>query len=345
MRWLVTGGSGFLGINLVRRILDRGDAATVIDIADFDYPDCCGRVRFVHGDIRNPDELARSFDGADIVVHCAAALPLYTPEDIHSTDVLGTRYVLEQALSRKVERCIYISSTSVYGVPDHHPIVEADALVGVGPYGQAKIDAEAECRAARERGLCTPILRPKSFVGPERLGAFALLYDWAATGHGFPLIGSGRNRYQLLDVDDLCDAIFACAAAPRATADSVFNIGAAEFGTMRDDFQAVLDRAGFGKRMKPLPAGPVKLALRALEVLRLSPLYRWIYDTAGQDSFVSIDRARTALGFAPKYSNAQALVRNFEWYLANRGTFAGKSGITHRVPWSQGLLGIAKLVF
>ena len=63
--------------------------------------------------------------------------------------------------------------------------------------------------------MCVPIIRPKSFIGPERLGVFDLLYDWAKDGHGFPMIGNGKNRYQLLDVEDLCDAIYLCATMDR----------------------------------------------------------------------------------------------------------------------------------
>ena len=78
---------------------------------------------------------------------------------------------------------------------------------GVGPYGEAKIEAEEICLGFREKGMCVPIIRPKSFVGPERLGVFALFYDWAKDGKNFPMLGSGRNLYQLLDVEDLCSAV------------------------------------------------------------------------------------------------------------------------------------------
>ena len=81
--------------------------------------------------------------------------------------------------------------------------------------------------------MTVPIIRPKSFVGPERLGVFALLYDWAYTGHNFPMIGSGNNRYQLLDVEDLCDAIALTMTLPEEQVNDTFNIGAREFTTMK----------------------------------------------------------------------------------------------------------------
>lgn len=343
--FLVTGGAGFLGINLVRYLLEKGCQVTSLDVASFNYADCKDRVRIVTGDIRDKDAVAEAMAGAEVVAHCAAALPLYSREDIFSTDVDGTRNLLEEAARRNVGRFIHVSSTAVYGVPDHHPIHEDDRLDGVGPYGQAKILAEEVCLQHRARGMCVPILRPKTFVGPERLGVFALLYDWARDGRGFPLIGSGDNRYQLLDVEDLCQAVWLAAALDRDAVNDTFNIGAKRYATMKEDFQAVLDEAGFGKKIRPFPAGPVIFALKLLEKLKLSPLYKWVYETAGRESFVSIEKAERKLGFAPRYSNAEALVRNFRWYIEHMDTFSGSSGISHRVPWKQGIIRVAKFFF
>jgi nucleoside-diphosphate-sugar epimerase len=306
----ITGISGFLSINLVRYLLRQGYTdISGIDLVDF------------------------------------AALPLYTPEEIYSTDVTGTRILLEEAQAAGVKRFVHISSTAVYGVPDHHPLYETDPVSGVGPYGEAKIQAEQICQEFRQQGLCVPILRPKSFVGPERLGVFAIFYEWASEGRNFPMIGSGNNRYQLMDVEDLCDAIHRCLTLPEAAACDTFNVGAAEFTTFRQDYQAVLDAAGFGKRIIGFPAEPVVITLRILEKLNLSPLYPWIYETAFKDSFVSIDKAQEQLGWQPRYSNKEALVRNYQWYLENRDQFQQATGVTHRVPWKQKALGLAKIFF
>jgi nucleoside-diphosphate-sugar epimerase len=342
--YLITGGAGFLGINLIRHLMARDQDVRSLDIAPFDYPEK-GAVEVVEGDIRDPAAVDRAMAGIDIVVHGAAALPLYAHEQIFSTEVEGTRTLLAAAARHDVSRFIHVSSTAVYGIPDHHPLHEDDRLHGVGPYGEAKIEAEAVCLEFRAKGLCVPILRPKTFVGPERLGVFELLYDWAYEGRGFPLLGSGHNRYQLLDVEDLCQAITLCATGERRLVDDTFNVGAKDFGTIREDFQAVLDCAGHGKRVIGLPAAPLVWSLKLLEALRLSPLYQWIYETAAKDSFVSIERIQKKLGFVPRYSNRDALIRNYEWYVANRERFRGISGISHRVPWSQGILGLAKHLF
>jgi len=342
---LVTGGSGFLGINLIRHLFAKGmESIRSLDLAPFDYPER-DRVDVVTGDIRDPATVAKCMDGVRYVVHTAAALPLYSPEDIHTTDVVGTRVLLEEARKAGVERFVMISSTAVYGIPDHHPLLEDDELVGVGPYGEAKIEAEVECLKAREQGLCVPILRPKSFIGPERLGVFAMLYDWAHTGHGFPMIGSGKNRYQLLDVEDLCEAIWLTMVLDKTKVNDVFNIGAKEFTTMGEDYQAVLDEAGHGRKVRGFPAAPMIWTLRILERLKLSPLYKWVYETASKDSFVGIEKAERVLGFTPRYSNKEALVRNYHWYVDHLDQFKAASGVSHRVPWKQGILSLAKWFF
>jgi nucleoside-diphosphate-sugar epimerase len=345
MKILITGISGFLSINLVRHLLRRGYADLAgIDRVDFNYPER-GQIQFLLGDIRDREAVRSIMPGVECVIHTAAALPLYTPEEIFSTDVQGTRIVLEEAQAAGVKRFIHISSTAVYGVPEHHPLYETDPLIGVGPYGQAKIEAEAVCQEFRQQGRCVPILRPKSFVGPERLGVFAIFYAWASEGRNFPMIGWGRNRYQLLDVEDLCGAIYQCLTLDTGQVNDTFNIGASEFTTMKGDYQAVLDEAGFGKRIVCFPDRPVVLALRLLEALRLSPLYPWIYETAAKDSFVSTDKAQQQLSWQPRYSNQQALVRNYRWYLENRDRLQHLTGITHRTPWKQKALGWVKFLF
>jgi len=343
-RYLITGGAGFLGINLCRALLSEGHSVRTLDIAPFDYPER-SRVDVVDGDIRHAADVERAMVGIDIVVHAAAALPLAAAHEILSTAVAGTQLLLDSACSHRVKRFIFISSTAVYGLPDHFPLLESDRLHGVGPYGQSKIHAEELCQLARQSGLWTCVLRPKTFVGPERLGAFELLYDWAASGRNFPVLGSGNNRYQLLDVEDLCRAIVLCATADAQLARDTFNVGAERFGTLRESFQAVLDRAGYGRRVISLPAKPARAALRALAAVHLSPLYPWIYATAAEESCVSVERIRNRLNFRPRYSNEEALLRNFAWYLAHRRQIGTATGITHRVPWRKGALVLAKYFF
>jgi len=343
--FFITGGAGFLGINLTRHLISKGHKVIIFDVAPFNYRDMVRKVEIVNGDIRDLEVLTEAMKGVDIVIHTAAALPLYSKEDIFSTDILGTKNVLQAAEKNGVKRVIHISSTAVYGIPDHHPLYENDKLIGVGPYGISKIKAEKVCDQFRQKGMCVPVIRPKSFIGPERLGVFAIYYQWIKEGRSIPIVGNGKNRYQLLDVEDLCEAIYLCSTKDKDIVNDTFNIGAKGFTTMKEDFGAVIKHAGFKKRIVTTPAKPLILVLRFLEMLNLSPLYKWVYETACEDSFVAIDKAEKRLGFTPKYSNKQALIRNYEWYLAHYKEFENKSGVSHRVPWKQGILGLFRHFF
>lgn len=340
---LITGGSGFLGINLVRHLHKQGYGIKVIDIAPFDYLDMKDKIDFIHGDIRNKNDLSKAMEGCDYVVHSAMALPLYTKEEIFTTGIDGTKNVLELALKNKVKRVVHISSTAVYGIPDHHPLYETDEMHGVGNYGIAKVEAEKLCKKFRDEGMFVSVLRPKSFVGPERLGVMAVYYDWIQRGKSIPIVGNGKNRYQLLSVEDMCDAIELCLTKPKAN--DTFNIGAKYFKTMKEDFGSVIKHAKTGKKIIPVPAAPLILVLRVLEAMHLSPLYKWVYETAPHDSFVSIEKATKNLGFNPKYSNSETLIKNYDWYVENLHTFENKSGVSHRVPWKQGILRVISWFF
>ena len=168
-RVLVTGGSGFTGINLVRYLLGKGVKVRSLDLAEFSYDDCQDKIEIVTGDIRDPEAVDKAMDGVDLVIHTAMALPLYPHDDIVTTGIDGTRLLLQTAQKHGVGRFVHISSTAVYGIPDHHPLVEDDQLDGVGPYGHAKVEAESVCRDFQKQGMIVPIIRPKSFIGPERL--------------------------------------------------------------------------------------------------------------------------------------------------------------------------------
>ncbi len=338
MLWAISGGAGFLGLHLARRLLADGHDVRTLDVVPLDDAVLERSVQELRGDVRDRDRVRELVTAADVVVHAAAALPIQASRDsIRSVNVAGTENVLQEARDAGVRRVVFISSTAVYGVPEKHPIEEDDPLVGVGSYGESKIDAEGLCRVA---AVETTIVRPKTFIGPERLGVFEILFDWIREGRRIYILGQGHNRYQLLAVEDLVDAIVRAGTAPEA-ARQTFNIGATEFGTVRSDLQSLIDHAGSASRLRPVPVKPAEIALRTLELLHVSPLAEWHYKTAHKDSFVDVSRAQRVLGWEPRLSNRAALIETYDWYLANR-EHVGAAGVTHRVPWNQQALGLLK---
>jgi nucleoside-diphosphate-sugar epimerase len=315
-----------------------GHEVRTLDVAPIDDP-IERDVAEIRGDMREPVRARDLCAGADVLVHAAAALPIRgSRREIMSVNVDGTAVLLTAAQEAGVRRVVYISSTAVYGVPRVHPIREEFPLEGVGPYGESKIACE---RLVGASPLETVIIRPKTFLGPERLGVFEILFDWIRDGRRIYVLGTGGNRYQLLAVEDLVDAIArACTAE---VAGEVFNVGATEFGTVRSDLEALIAHAGTSSRLRPIPARPAEVALRALELAKLSPLGAWHYKTASRDSFVDVSKAERILGWHATKSNVQTLVENYDWYVANRSRMQA-AGVTHRVPWNQQALGWLKKV-
>ncbi len=344
MKVLITGGAGFLGMHLANFFAKKGWQIVLLDLAVYDkneYPKNC---LFLKGDIRDKQAVAKAIKGVDVVIHAAAALPLWSKKDIFAVNVEGTRNLLKASWEQNIKRFIYISSTAVYGIPKKHPVYEDDPLQGVGPYGKSKIAAEKLCEEYRGKEMIVTIVRPKTFVGTHRLGVFEILFDWIKEGKKIPLVGSGKNRYQLLDVDDLVEATYLLTNSKNSErVNANFNIGAEKFKTVKYDLQELFDFAHSGSTIFPTPAWLVKKTLFILEKLHLSPLYQWVYETADKDSFVAIRRLTKTLNWHPKYSNSQALIKAYKWYLDHYDEIKARTpGVTHTVGWKQGILGFFK---
>jgi nucleoside-diphosphate-sugar epimerase len=342
--FLITGGSGFLGCHVAADLVKRGMKVKLLDLESLNEPELWGKVENYVGDIRNQALVESLMQDVDVVIHAAAALPLAKAKEIQAVTVRGTKIVLEAAQKNKVQRVVYISSTAVYGVPAKHPILESDKRVGVGAYGIAKIEAEKLCERFRKKKMIIPIIRPKTFIGTGRLGVFQILFDWVRRGCRIPMVGNGKNRYQLLDVSDLTSAIWLAASKPAKTVNDNFNVGAKKFETVEKDLTKFFRTVKSKSRVLGTPAGAIKKTLAFLEKLNLSPLYAWVYATADKDSFVSTEKIEKRLGWRAKYSNSETLIRTYNWYAKHWQEYEKATGITHRVAWKQGALKIVRWV-
>ncbi|RKR92040.1 nucleoside-diphosphate-sugar epimerase [Micromonospora pisi] len=345
----ITGAAGMLGGRLAERFAADGHEVRGVDLRP-------GPGVSVVGDIRDAAVMARAATGATTLIHCAAALPSYPTNEIRSITVDGTENVLGAARRARVRHLVHISSTAVYGLPKVVPTPEEHPRAPVDPYSAAKAAAEQVAERHRADGALVSILRPKTFLGPGRMGLFAMLFEWAEEGRNFPVLGRGDVRIQMFAVEDLVDAVVTVLHAPDEVANDTYNLGAERFGTLREDFQAVLDAAGHGKRVVSLPARPALATLGLLERTRLSPVYGRLLHKLMGDSYVSIDKARQRLGFSPKFSNADAILHTYRWWREERhqvppdasGDGTGRAtqrGRTSRDPWRQGALAFAKIFF
>lgn len=339
MKVIITGGAGFLGVHLARRFLQGNYDVTLFDIAPLDAKDLIGKVRVIKGDVRNAKAVDGAITGHDFVVHAAAALPIQrTKKAIYSVNIDGTKNVLEAALQHKVKRVVFISTTAVYGVPKHLPEKEDAPLDPIGYYGESKVAAENLCREYDAKGLQTNILRPKSFLGPERLGVFEIWFEAIYQGHRVFILGNGKNKYQLLAVSDVASAVEKTLTSK--IHGETFNIGAKIFQTWRKDLESVIKHEKSSSKVTGLLVLPSQIMLTLLEWLNLSPLSAWHYKTMPVPSYVSIEKAEKYLKWHPTKSNQELILESYLWYKENRKKVINKIGKTHRVGWNFKILNL-----
>jgi len=265
---LVTGGSGYFGSLLVRRLVDAGHHVRVFDLHDAD--DRSDGVDFVAGDIRNADDVRAAVDGVGIVMNNVAQVPLAKDHRLlRSVNVDGTRLLLRASAAAGVDKVIHTSSSAVFGVPEANPVLPTTVPSPMEAYGHAKLAAEWACLDAAREGLDVSIVRPRTILGHGRLGIFGILFDWIADGHDPIVLGDGTNRYQFVHSDDLADV---CLLAAQRQGPAIFNVGTDRFATMRETLGAALARvreAAMPTSKRPAPEATPRSLLWLLCPCRL----------------------------------------------------------------------------
>lgn len=336
---LVTGGSGYFGSLLVRKLLGAGKQCRIFDISDAsDRPD---DVELVLGDVRNIDDVRRAMTGVDVVHHNIAQVPLAKDRQLfESVNVGGTRNVMQASLEGGVKKVVYTSSSAVFGVPKINPVTEETVPEPGEAYGRAKLQGEAVCREFVECGLDVTVIRPRTILGHGRLGIFQILFEWIYTGCNVPVLGKGDNTYQFVHADDLAEA---CIRAGQRSGPTRYNIGTDRFGTMRQALEALCAHANTGSKVRGVPMGPTVFGMRAFSALGLAPLGPYHALMYGRSLYFDITKAVRELDFQPAYSNDEMLIESYKWYLANRERVLAEHGASaHRSALKQGVLQIVK---
>ena len=338
---LVTGGSGYFGSVLASQALARGDAVRIFDL-NAPGPEL-DAAEFVCGDVRDEGAVRAACEGIDVVFHNVAQVPLAKDRALFdAVNVGGTANVLVAARDARVAKIVHTSSSAIFGIPEHNPVTEETSGRPLEAYGRAKLRAELLCHDAVASGADVTIVRPRTVLGHGRLGVIALLFDFVADGAPVFVLGRGDNRYQFVHAADLADACLRAGARPGP---SVYNVGALEFGTMRETLQALVDHARTGSRVRSLPVAPARIAMRALASTGLAPFapYHWLL--YGESLYFDVTKARTELGWEPKHSNVSMLIESYEWYLENgAGGEAGAARSHHQSPVRPGLVRALKVL-
>ena len=339
---LVTGGSGFIGINIVRELMNRGEGVRVIDVAPLDADLVDRGVEYLNIDIRDKEKVIAACAGINHIYHIISLVPISKAGRVFwEVNVEGTRNLLEGALKYGVKKIVHMSSSAVYDIDQKHPLREDSPIKPLGVYAHSKYDAENVCQEFVKKGLDITIVRPRTVVGAGRLGVYQILFDWLRRGKKIYIMGRGDNRIQFIHVKDLVEAMILMA---KKSSPEIFNIGTGTFGTLRQDLQALIDYARTGSKIVSLPSRITVFLLKLLDKVNLSPLADWHYLSYHKDFYFDISKAKNIITWRPRYSNIEMLVESYQWYLQHFREVDDQLGTTHRKSVRQGLLKILRKI-
>jgi nucleoside-diphosphate-sugar epimerase len=323
MKVLVTGGTGFTGSHLVRRLLARGHEVRVLDSVPGLFADELRKAgaAITLGSVTDAATVDALVRGSRRVFHVAAVFrQINLPRRVyHEVNAIGTRIVGEAALRHGVESFVYCSTQGVHGDIKNPPGDESSPITPEDYYQVTKYEGEQEVATLVTRGLSAVILRPMAIYGPGDPARFLFLFRAVRKGR-FLMFGSGRTFYHPLYIDNLVDAFEL--AGERGGKGEAYLIGDAQFYSLNDLVTAVGRSLDLDVRILHLPFTPLWLAAAACEAVCMPlgiepPLFRRRADWFRQNRAFRIDRARRELGYDPKIDLATGLARTAQWYREN----------------------------
>jgi nucleoside-diphosphate-sugar epimerase len=323
MRILVTGGTGFTGTHLTRRLLAEGHQVVVLDNQPglfFRELQARGAVMLL-GSVADRVVVDEATQSAEIIFHAAAAFrKVNLPRAAYwTTNVGGTRCLIEAALRHGARKFIYISTCGVHGHVAQGRADE-DALIAPEDYYQySKYQGERAVVEAVERGLPAVILRPAAIYGPGDPERFLMLFKRVRTGR-FPMFGTGRVHYHPLFIDNLVDACLLAADSDRRRGEA-FLIADDHSYSLKELVGTIADVLRVPLTIRHYPFWPLWLAALACELLYRPlpmepPLFRRRVDWFRQHRSFDIRRAKLELGYQPKVGLKDGLMRTAQWYRA-----------------------------
>ncbi len=333
---LITGGSGFFGGLLKRRLLDQGFTCTNIDlVAD---PDTHPNLTSIQGDIRNPAVLHQLFTEHQFaaVFHCAAQLAHDAIDDhlLWTSNVDGTRNLAEAARSAAVRKFIFISSNCLWGSNLGHDVTEDEPPNPIELYGKSKLAGEKVLAEFRDLDVVT--IRCPTIIDSGRLGLLAILFEFIDDGKKVWVVGDGSNRYQFIYAQDLATA---CIQALTYEGSNLFHIGSDHVVSLKKVYEAVIHEAGSRSRVASLPKAPTIAAMQLAHKLKLSPLGPYHYQMIAESFVFSTTRIRAELGWTPTLTNEQMMVRAYRYYADNRRAIHARTDVSaHSRPASMGII-------
>lgn len=339
MKHLVTGGSGFLGNLIARRLYERGELVKILDI--WEDPTRPRGIEFINCNICDRAGVAAAMCGVDVVHHNVALVPLTkSGGKFWEVNVEGSRIAAEEAVKAGVKSFIHMSSSAIFGAPKICPITDKTPTKPIEIYGEGKLAGELAVRNICEKAnLPLIVIRPRTILGEGRLGIFQILFEWIQEGRNVYVIGSGNVKFQFVHALDLMDAYMLALDRGKP---GIYNVGTDCYGTLRQSLENLIEYAGTESRVNSLPVWLTIGTLRILDWLGLSPLAPWHYLTYHKEFHFDV-RPLLELGWKPKYSNDEMFQESYDWFRQNYSKLAAeKAGSAHRRPVKEKLLRLIK---
>lgn len=338
---LVSGGSGFFGGVLKRRLLAEGYRCTNIDlVADGDRH---ANLQSVQGDIRDTALLDELFgrEGFDAVFHCAALLAHDTIDDnaLWTSNVDGTRNLAEACRTHGVKKLVFTSTNCLWASNLGHEVKEDETPDPIELYGRSKLAGE-EILAEYKNDLNVIIIRCPTIIDSGRLGLLAILFEFIQDGKKVWVVGDGSNRYQFIYAQDLATACIQCLDYQQS---DLFHIGSENVVSLRGVYEAVIRAAGTRARVASLPKGPTIAAMKLAHKLKVSPLGPYHYRMIAEDFIFDTTHIRQRLGWKPTLTNEEMMVEAFRYYAAQREEIHARKDVSaHSRPASMGVIRLLK---
>ncbi len=323
MKVLVTGGTGFTGKALVKRLLDDGHQVIALDckegVKTQEMRDWGAEV--VIGSVTDKEIVKRCMSGVDVVHHVAAAFrELDVPESHYEeVNVGGTRNALEAAYEEKVKRFVYCSTCGVHGNVDNPPAGEDAPIQPADYYQETKYQAEPIVNSFFDKGLKTVILRPAGIYGPGDPERLFMIFKRVAKGV-FPMFGNGKAYYHTLYIDNLIDA-FLLAMQEGKGDGQAYLIADKEYLEIQELVRRVAKAMQVDVRIPHFPIAPLVIAGHVCEKVCKPfginpPIFPRRVDWYRQDRAFKIEKAKRELGYQHPIGIDEGLRRTYEWYKA-----------------------------
>ena len=325
---LVTGGSGYVGSFIIKKLIEIGETVYSLDVID--PLERNKKVNYIKGSILDKNLIDKLTSKCNYIHHNAALVPLTkSGGKFKEVNVNGTKMLLDSAIKNDVSHFCHMSSSAVFGLPEELPLINTSPRKPVEIYGKSKKEAEdiVMTYIASNPEFSCSIVRPRTILGTDRLGIFELLFRWISKGNNIFVIGKANEPFQFAHINDIVNAsIQSCLLRKKGA----YNVGTLSYGSLTSDLKELINFANSSSKIIKLPEFLTIKGLTILDKLNLSPFAPWHYLTYHKPFYFDSNYVYDQLDYKPKGSNEEILIESYQSFIKNSNNFSDRVSSPHR---------------